>query len=84
MCLADTAHDSDGLRQFLIDRGTLPVIPNNPTRKRLQPCDAGLHRRRNLVERAVSNVKDWRRVATGYDRLSATYASAIALAIVIG
>jgi transposase len=83
ICLADTAYDSDGLRRFLIERGTLPVIPNNPTRKRLQPFDDHLYRRRNVVERAVSHLKDWRRVATRYDRLSSTYASAVALAIVI-
>ena len=29
---ADTAYDSDGLRRFLLERGTVPVIPNNPTR----------------------------------------------------
>ena len=34
-CLAaDTAYDSDALRRFLLERGTVPVIPNNPTRKR--------------------------------------------------
>jgi transposase len=30
---ADAAYDSDGLRRFLLERGTVPVIPNNPTRK---------------------------------------------------
>jgi len=41
-CLADTAYDSDDLRGFLLDRGTLPVIPNNPTRKRRKrPGTAG-------------------------------------------
>jgi putative transposase len=83
MCLADTAYDANGLRQFLIDRGTLPVIPNNPTHKRPQPFDERLYRRRNVVERAVAHLKDWHRVATRCDRLASTYASAVALAIVI-
>jgi hypothetical protein len=39
ICAADTAYDSDRLRSFLISRGTLPVIPNNPARKRPQPFD---------------------------------------------
>jgi len=30
----DAAYDSDGLRRFLLEQGTVPVIPNNPTRKR--------------------------------------------------
>ena len=37
LCAADTAYDSDPLRRFLIERGTQPVIPNNPTRKHVHP-----------------------------------------------
>jgi putative transposase len=33
------AYDSDRLRSFVMSRGTLPVIPNNPARKRPQPFD---------------------------------------------
>ena len=47
---ADTAYDSDAIRRFLIERGTLPVIPNNPTRKRHHPFDAQAYKRRNLIE----------------------------------
>ena len=43
----DAAYDSDGLRRFLVERGTLPVIPNNPTRKRSHPSDEHAYRRRN-------------------------------------
>ena len=43
MCLADTAYDANGLQQFLAERGTLPVIPNNPTRKRPHPFDKRLY-----------------------------------------
>ncbi len=39
LCIADTAYDSNGLRQFLSERGTQPVIPNNPTRKRFHPFE---------------------------------------------
>ncbi len=39
LCLGDTAYDADGLRQFLLGRGTTPVIPNNPTPKRFHPFD---------------------------------------------
>lgn len=83
MCLADTAYDANGLRQYLIERGTLPVIPNNPTRKNHHPFDECLYRGRNRIERTIGHLKDWRRIATRYDRLSATYASAVALAMVV-
>jgi len=38
-CAADTTYDANEFRHFLIQRGTTPVIPNNPARKRLQPFD---------------------------------------------
>lgn len=68
-CVADTAYDSDGIRRFLIARGTEPVIPNNPTRKRPHPFDQAKYRRRNPIERAFCRLKDCRRIATRYDRL---------------
>jgi transposase len=47
-CLAaDTAYDSDGLRRFLLERGAVPVIPNNPTRKRHHPFDEIAYRQHN-------------------------------------
>jgi transposase len=56
--LPDTAYDSNGLRQFLIERGTTPVIPNNPTRKRPQPFSPPAYRARNVIERAIGRLKD--------------------------
>jgi transposase len=83
LCLADAAYDGNGLRQFLIERGTLPVIPNNPTRKRLHPFDRTLYRARNRIERALCRLKDWRRVATRYDKHADIFLSAVALAATI-
>ncbi|WP_235914763.1 transposase, partial [Brucella tritici] len=51
LCAADTAYDSDALRDFLATRGTQPVIPNNPTRKQIRPFDPIAYRRRNIIER---------------------------------
>ena len=79
-CLGDGAYDSNGLRAFLIARGTQPVIANNPTRKHLHPFDQAIYRARNLIERAFCRLKDWRRIATRYDKLAANFASAVAIA----
>jgi putative transposase len=79
----DTAYDSDGLRSFLAKRGTVPVIPNNPTRKRLYPFDEDAYRQRNLIERMFCRLKDWRRIATRYDKLASSFAAAVAIAAVI-
>jgi transposase len=78
---ADRAYDSDALRCLLIARGTMPVIPNGPRRKNLHPFDRTAYKRRNLVERAFCRIKDFRRIATRYDKLAATYAAAISKAI---
>ena len=79
----DAAYDSDGLRRFLAERGTLPVIPNNPTRKRQHPFDEDAYRQRNLIERMFCRLKDWRRIATRYDKLASSFAAAVAIAAII-
>ncbi len=83
LCIADAAYDSDAFRLLLVERGSLPVIPNNPTRKRLHPFDPVAYRLRNLIERAFCRLKDWRRIATRYDKLARNYAAAISLAIAV-
>jgi putative transposase len=83
LCAADAAYDSDALRQLLIARGTLPVIPNHPTRKRRHPFDPLAYRLRNLIERAFCRLKDWRRIATRYDKLAVNYAAAVSIAIFV-
>jgi transposase len=83
LCAADTAYDSKALRDFLIERGTQPVIPNNPTRKRMQPFDPVAYRRRNIIERAFCRLKDWRRVATRYDKLMLNFAATCYIAAIV-
>ena len=80
---ADTAYDSNGLRQFLAERGTLPVIPNNPTRKNKHPFDAQAYKAKNIIERMFCRLKDWRRIATRYDKLAINFTAAIAIAAII-
>lgn len=81
--LAQLRYDSDALRRFLLDRGTLPVIPNNPTRKHFHPFDDRAYKQRNLVERMFYRLKDWRRVATRYDKLAANFSATPAIASII-
>jgi transposase len=83
LCIADMAYDSDAFRQLLIDRGTLPVIPNNPTRKHFHPFDADAYKLRNLIEPANCRLKDWRRIATRYDKLARNFAATLAIAATI-
>ena len=83
LCLADGASDSDALRRLLLDRGTTPVIPNNPTRKRYHPFDRDAYRRRNVIERTFGRLKDWRRIANRYDKLARNFMAAVVIATIV-
>ena len=81
--LADRAYDGDALRRLLAERGTTPVIPNKINRVNRHPFDAAAYRLRNAVERAFCRLKDFRRIATRYDRCAHTFFSAICIAATI-
>lgn len=78
--IADAAYDSAPLRDWLAERGSRMVIPNRSSRKRPYPFDAVTYKRRNIVERTICRLKDFRRLATRYDRLDETFISTICLA----
>jgi transposase len=81
--IADKAYDADSFRGWLKARRVEPVIPSNATRHKPYPLDRRIYRRRNVVERLICRLKNWRRVATRYDRLAGNYLSAIALAAAV-
>jgi transposase len=83
LCIADAAYDSNGIRSFLLARGILPVIPNNPTRKQHHPFDRSAWRKPNLIERVFCRLKDFRRIATRYDRRADVFLSAVYLAATV-
>jgi transposase len=78
--LADRGYDADWFRETLIDRGTKPCIPGRKSRKKTVKYDKRRYKRRNRIERMFGRLKDWRRVATRYDRSPTVFLSAIALA----
>jgi len=80
---ADRAYDADHLRAVLLARGTLPVIPNKPDRKRRHPFDPSAYKKRNAVERMFCRLKDFRRIATRYDKLAQNYLAALCIAAAI-
>ncbi len=81
--LGDKAYDSAALRRWLSERGTRPVIPNRSNRKRPFPFSKKWYRKRHRVENAFCRLKDFRRVATRYDRLSRNFLAAVYLAATI-
>ncbi|GAA3268170.1 hypothetical protein [Sphingomonas yabuuchiae] len=72
--------DADQLRGSLRDAGAVPVISGRRNRKRIIRYDKDRYRGRHLVKNALSGLKDFRRVATRYDKLAADFRSGVALA----
>jgi transposase len=78
--IADRGYDSAWFRQGLIERGITPCIPSTKSRKTPFDYDKTLYRKRHKVENMFAKLKDWRRVATRYDRCAHTFFSAICIA----
>jgi transposase len=78
--LADKAYDTNKLRNLLAEQGVDVVIPSIARRKPLIPYDPVLYRQRNLIERMFGRLKDFRRIATRYDKLARNFLAGIALA----
>lgn len=78
--LADTAYDATSLRQWLSERGAEAVIPPNPTRKHPHGYDAAAYKHRNLIERMFCRLKDFRRIATRYDKLARNFLAGVLIA----
>jgi transposase len=81
--VADKGYDSRALREWLEARGTRPVIPPRSYRKVQYACDRTVYKQRNIIERMFCRLKDWRRIATRYDRNLKCFMSAVALAAAV-
>ncbi len=76
--IAGQAHDADDLRSWLRARHIQAVIPSTASRTVPHPLDRKACARRNLIERLFCRLKNWRRIATRYDRLAQNYPAALA------
>ena len=81
--MADTAYDADHLRQAIAAKGALAVIPNNPSRARKYPLDKHLYAQRHLVECCFSKLKQFRRVATRFEKTARNYRAVVTLAAIV-
>ena len=81
--IADKGYDTNAIRDLVAARGAKAVIP--PTAQRRTPIayDRDAYRARNLVERLWCRLKDWRRVATRYDKLADNYLSSALIAAIM-
>ena len=68
---------------MLAEQGAEAVIPCNPRRKTIIPYDVVAYRQRNLIERMFGRIKDFRRIATRYDKLARNFLSAVLIAAIV-
>jgi len=81
--MADTAYDADALRQLIVDKGAVAVIPNNPSRTFKHRLDKQLYAQRHLVECCFSKLKQFRRVATRFEKTARNYRAVVTLAAIV-
>jgi transposase len=81
--IADRGYDSNWLREALADKDITPCIPPTRTWKVPIAYDKMLYRQRHKVENMFARLKDWRRIATRYDRCAHTFFSAICIAAAV-
>jgi len=81
--IGDRGYDSASYRTGLAARGISPCIPSTRSRKIPILHDKALYRQRHRIEIMFGRLKDWRRVATRYDRCPKVFLSAIALAALV-
>jgi transposase len=80
--IADKGYDADRVRAHIRDQGAIPNIPNKSNRKKKFRWKKAIYRERNHVERFFNKLKQFRRIATRYDKLGATFFAFLQLASV--
>jgi len=81
--IADKGYDANALRRRLRTEGAQVVIPGRSNRKAPIDCDETRYKGRWRIEAAFCRLKDFRRVATRYDKLARNFLSAVALATLV-
>jgi transposase len=79
----DQAYDSAELRRWLKGRGTKAVVPNRSNRKQPFSFDRRSYKQRQRIENAFCRLKDFRRIATRYDRLARNFLASVCLVAAI-
>ena len=82
MTIADKGYDADPFCDSLTKTGAEIVIPPKRNRKVQRPYDADLYKERNRIERFFAKLKQFRRIATRYDKLLINFMGFVKLAAI--
>jgi len=83
MLHGDKGYDSNAIRRQIEDKGAMPNIPPKANRRWKNCFSPMLYRNRNAIERMFGRLKDFRRIATRYDRMADNFLAAVCLAATI-
>lgn len=78
--LADEGYDADAIREQLADAKVEAVIPAKTNHRNPAPHNPAKYRWRNRIERLFNKLKNWRRIATRYDKTAQSYIGFVSLA----
>jgi transposase len=81
--IGDKGYDSDEFRAALKAKGITPCIPPRKGRSHPAGYSKTLYKQRHKVENMFGRLKDWRRIATRYDRCAHSFFSSICIAAII-
>ena len=80
--VGDKAFDSEQLLNYIEEKGAISVIPPRKNRKEQRKYDKVIYKNRNQIERFFNRLKQFRRIATRYDKLLLSFLSLVQLAVV--
>jgi len=80
--IADKGYDADWIRELIEDQDCTPHIPPRSHRWDGISYDKRKYKKRNLVERCINKLKQFRHIATRYDRYAQNYLAMIKIACV--
>ena len=81
--VGDKAYSSRSIRLALRKRGITPVIPTKANERRQPDFDREAYRQRNIIERLINRLKNFRRIATRYEKRAANYLAMITIGAIL-
>lgn len=83
LVIADRGYDTDRILHLLHNRQATAVIPSRLHRRVQRPTDWWIYKERHLIECLFNKLKNYRRLATRYDKLAASFSAFLSLAAIV-
>lgn len=79
----DKGYTSKVIEKKLVSRKIIPIIPTRSNQPKIQKFDKKSYRKRNIIERCIGWIKENRRIATRYEKLSINYLAMLKLGMIM-